>query len=92
MKNAVGRTQMATQLWVVMYLKSTGAFVQRIVVHVVVSSGCRRWSEMTKQEAAAMLVQLYADYSTLCDKYGWPPSDGMSEAVAIAVQSLQEVE
>lgn len=37
---------------------------------------------MTKQEAAAMLVQLYADYSTLCDKYGWPPSDGMSEAVA----------
>lgn len=47
---------------------------------------------MTKQEAAAMLVQLYADYSTLCDKYGWPPRDGMSEAVAIAVQSLQEVE
>ena len=47
---------------------------------------------MTKQEAAAMLVQLYADYSTLCDKYGWPPSDEMSEAVAIAVQSLQEVE
>lgn len=42
---------------------------------------------MTKQEAAAMLVQLYADYSTLCDKYGWPPSDGMSEAVAIAVKS-----
>ena len=35
---------------------------------------------------------LDADYSTLCDKYGWPPSDGMSEAVAIAVQSLQEVE
>jgi hypothetical protein len=59
---------------------------------VAESSGCRRWSEMTKQEAAAMLVQLYADYSTLCDKYGWPPSDGMSEAVAIAVQSLQEVE
>ena len=55
-------------------------------------AGHRRWSEMTKQEAAAMLVQLYADYSTLCDKYGWPPSDGMSEAVAIAVQSLQEVE
>lgn len=54
--------------------------------------GVRRRSEMTKQEAAAMLVQLYADYSTLCDKYGWPPSDGMSEAVAIAVQSLQEVE
>lgn len=47
---------------------------------------------MTKQEAAAMLVELYADYSTLCDKYGWPPSDGMPEAVAIAVQSLQEVE
>ena len=59
---------------------------------VAVSSGCRRWSEMAKQEAAAMLVQLYADYSTLCDKYGWTPSDGMSEAVAIAVQSLQEVE
>lgn len=49
-------------------------------------------SEMTKQEAAAMLVQLYADYSILCDKYAWSPSDGMSEAVAIAVQSLQEVE
>ena len=46
---------------------------------------------MTKQEAAAMLVQLYADYSTLCDKYGWVPSDGAAEAVAIAVQSLQEV-
>lgn len=59
---------------------------------VAESSGCRRWSEMTKQEAATMLVQLYADYFTLCDKYGWPPSDGMSEAVAIAVQSLQEVE
>lgn len=47
---------------------------------------------MTKQEAAAMLVQLYADYSTLCDKYGWPPTNGMSEAVAVAVQSLQEAE
>ena len=47
---------------------------------------------MTKQEAAAMLVQLYADYSTLCDKYGWISNDGMSEAVAIAVQSLREVE
>lgn len=47
---------------------------------------------MTKQEAATMLVQLYADYSTLCDKYGWMLSDGMSEAVAIAVQSLKEVE
>ena len=47
---------------------------------------------MTKQEAAAMLVQLYADYSTLCDKYAWSPSDGLSEAVAIAAQSLQEVE
>ena len=47
---------------------------------------------MNKQDAASMLVQLYADYSTLCDKYGWPPSDGMSAAVAIAVQSLQEVE
>lgn len=47
---------------------------------------------MTKQEAAAMLVQLYADYSTLCEKYGWISNDGMSEAVAIAVQSLREVE
>ena len=64
----------------------------RIALLVAVSSGCRRWSEMNKQDAAAMLVQLYADYSTLCDKYGWPPSDGMSEAVAIAVQSLQEVD
>ena len=52
----------------------------------------RRRSEVTKQEAAAMLVQLYADYSTFCDKYMRPPSDGMSEAVAMAVQSLQEVE
>ena len=63
-----------------------------IALIVVVSFGRGRWSEMTKQEAAAMLVQLYADYSTLCDKYGWPPSNGMSEAVAIAVQSLQEAE
>ena len=47
---------------------------------------------MTKQEAATMLVELDADYATLCDKCGWTPSDGMSEAVAIAVQSLQEVE
>lgn len=47
---------------------------------------------MTKQEAAAMLVQLYADYSILCDKYGWISNDGMSEAVAVAVQSLQEME
>lgn len=47
---------------------------------------------MTKQEAAAMLVQLYADYSILCDKYGWETSNGTAEAVAIAAQALQEVE
>lgn len=47
---------------------------------------------MTKQKAADMLVQLYADYSTLCNKYGWRSSNGMSEAVALAVQSLKEVE
>lgn len=64
----------------------------RSAANVAASSGCRRWSEMTKQEAAAMLVQLYADYSILCDKYAWSPSDGMSEAVTIAVQSLKEVE
>lgn len=66
--------------------------IRRLTIWMALGPDVRRWSEMTKQEAAAMLVQLYADYSTLCDKYGWPPSDGMSEAVAIAVQSLQEVE
>lgn len=46
---------------------------------------------MTKQDAAALLVQLYADYSVLCSKYGEYSGDGMAEAVATAVQALQEV-
>lgn len=46
---------------------------------------------MTKQDAAALLVQLYADYSVLCSKYGGYSGDGMAEAVATAVQALQEV-
>ena len=45
---------------------------------------------MTKQDAAALLVQLYADYSVLCDKYGNYSGDGVAEAVAMAVQALQE--
>ena len=47
---------------------------------------------MTKQDAAAMLVQLYADYSVLCSKYGYNPGNGTAEAVAMAAQALQEVE
>lgn len=47
---------------------------------------------MTKQDAAALLVQLYADYSVLCSKYGYTPSNGTAEAIAMAAQTLQEVE
>lgn len=47
---------------------------------------------MTKQEAAALLVQLYADYSVLCSKYAYKANVGAAEAVAMAVQTLQEVE
>lgn len=47
---------------------------------------------MTKQDAATLLVQLYADYSVLCSKYGYTLSNSMAEAVAMAVQALQEVE
>lgn len=47
---------------------------------------------MTKQEAAVLLVHLYADYSVLCSKYGGRPDDGTEEAVAMAVQTLKEVE
>lgn len=47
---------------------------------------------MTKQDAAALLVQLYADCSVLCSKYGYNPSNGTAEAVAMAVQALQGVE
>ena len=47
---------------------------------------------MTKQDAAALLVQLYADYSVLCSKYGEPSGDCTAEAVTIAVQALHEVE
>ena len=47
---------------------------------------------MTKQDAAALMVQLYADYSVLCSKYGYTPGDGTAEAVAMATQALQEVE
>lgn len=46
---------------------------------------------MTKQDAAALLVQLYADYSVLCSKYVEHSIDGGAEAVAMAVQALQEV-
>lgn len=47
---------------------------------------------MTKKEAAELLVQLYADYSVLCSKYGHDVSEGTAEAVTIAVQALHEVE
>ena len=47
---------------------------------------------MTKQKAAALLVQLYADYSALCSKYSYKPNVGAAEAVAMAVQALQEVQ
>lgn len=46
---------------------------------------------MTKQDAAALLVQLYADYSVLCSKCGYTPGNGTAEAVAMATQALQEV-
>lgn len=46
----------------------------------------------TKQDAAAVLVQLYADYSVLRSKYGYRPLEGTAEAVAIAIQALQETE
>lgn len=46
---------------------------------------------MTKQAAAAMLVQLYADYSVLCSKYGYTLCVDTAEAVAMAVQELKEV-
>lgn len=45
---------------------------------------------MTKQDAAVLLVQLYADYSVLCHKFGGRPDDGTEEAVAMAVQALKE--
>lgn len=45
---------------------------------------------MTKQDAAALLVQLYADYSVLCSKYGYEPVDYPAEAIAMAVQALKE--
>lgn len=47
---------------------------------------------MNKQDAAALLVRLYADYSVLCKRYGYRPDDGTAEAVVMAVQALQEVE
>lgn len=47
---------------------------------------------MTKQDAAALLVQLYADFSVLCSKYGYTTCGGTAEAVAMAAQALQEVE
>ncbi len=34
---------------------------------------------MTKQDAAVLLVHLYADYSVLCSKYGGRPDDGTEE-------------
>ena len=47
---------------------------------------------MTKQDAAALLVELYADYSVLCSKCGYRPNKDVAEAVSMAVQALQEVE
>lgn len=47
---------------------------------------------MAKQDADALLVQLYADYSVLCSKCGYTPGNGTAEAVAMATQALQEVE
>ena len=47
---------------------------------------------MTKQDAAALLVQLYADYSVLCSKYGYKPGNGTAEAVAMAVYVLKEAD
>lgn len=47
---------------------------------------------MNKQDAAVLLVQLYADYSVLCSKYGDCSGDGIAEAVAMAVQALQVAE
>lgn len=47
---------------------------------------------MTKQDAAALLVQMYADYSVLCSKYGYKPGNCTAEAVVMAAQALQEVE
>lgn len=46
---------------------------------------------MTKQDAAALLVQLYADYSVLCSKYGYTLCCDTAESVAMAVQALKEV-
>ncbi len=42
---------------------------------------------MTKQDAAALLVQLYADYSA----YSYCIGKSIEEAVSMAVQALQEV-
>lgn len=47
---------------------------------------------MTKQAAAAMLVQLYADYAVLCSKYGEAPAECPAEAIVTAVQALQEAD
>lgn len=43
---------------------------------------------MTKQEAAELLEQLYADYSA----YSYCAGKGIEEAVSMAIQALQEVE
>ena len=56
---------------------------------MVLGLDVRGWSEMTKQDAAALLVQLYADYSVLCSKCGYTPGDGTAAAVAMAVQALE---
>lgn len=54
------------------------------------SMGAIEFVNMTKQDAAVLLVQLYADYSVLCHKCGGRPDDGTEEAVAMAVQALKE--
>ena len=43
---------------------------------------------MTRQEAAELLEQLYADYSA----YNYCAGKGIKEAVTMAIQALQEVE
>lgn len=64
----------------------------KAAIALTVVRRCRRWNDMTKQDAATLLVQLYADYSVLCAKYGDYLGDCTAEAVAMAVQALQGVE
>ena len=47
---------------------------------------------MTKQDAATLLVQLYADCSVLCSKYEYRLDKDVAEAVSTAVQALMAVQ